>query len=368
MLKKVLYIGWIGYKNLGDELMFDLFKERFLQLGEKYKLDTVNNEYRYLKNINVQPYDLVVLGGGSLLSGGQQMVLPYIIDFLHQALLLNKKILIWGSGIDWAPKEFIERLEKNREIPLPVSNDFKNKVKTVFEESVWAGVRGPLTYEILRRFGVSEKLHISGDPGFLMNLQDIRDDEKIVPDVRLTNHEKIVGVNWGTSYNNIYGKNEIAVENQLADALNQLTKQGYLVYLFTVWGADVESIQRLYHKLHDKESVIFDQKLYNHNELMSIMQHLTFTINFKLHASYISLAAQVPFVALGYRFKVFDFVKSVELDDYIISTDDQKLTEQLLHLEAEIGKHRETIVNKMKGYQSLYTDRVNLPFENKLYL
>lgn len=368
MMKKVLYIGWIGYKNLGDELMFDLFKERFLQLGSEYKLDTVNHEYRYLKNIDLQHYDLIVLGGGSLLSAGQQLVLPYIIEFLHKALLLNKKVMIWGSGIDWAPKAYIERFEKNMEIPISATNDFKRKVKEVFEESVWSGVRGPFTFELLRRYGVSEKLHISGDPAFLMNLQDIRDDEKIQFNSALKNREKIVGVNWGTSFNNIYGQNEIAVEDQLANALNQLTAQGYTVYLFTVWSADLEPIERLYHKLNKKESIIFDKNLYNHNELMSLIQHFTFTINFKLHASYISLAAHVPFIALGYRFKVFDFIKSVNLEDYIISTDDLNISETILHLESEIEKNREDYIKKMKYYQRYYAEKVKEPFEKGLYL
>ncbi len=66
--------------------------------------------------------------------------------------------MIWGSGIDWVPKDYIERLENNVEIPIVISNNFSAKIKQVFMESVWSGVRGPLTLKVLEQYGVKRML------------------------------------------------------------------------------------------------------------------------------------------------------------------------------------------------------------------
>lgn len=367
-MKKVLYIGWIGYANLGDELMYDLFKEEFKKLGESYILDVANIEHKYLKNVSIKDYDLIVLGGGSIFGGKGNYVHPYIINYLYDCILLNKKVMIWGTGIDWLPKELIDQLENNVEIPLNASDKLRERINIVLEESVWSGVRGPLAFKLLYQYGVKE-CQISGDPGFLLNVDHIREQDQVAFDLATDQqNEKVIGVNWGTSFNNIYGGDELEVEEQLADALNQLIEKGYHIYLYTVWNTDLPAIERLYSRLCDSTKVTLDKTLYNHNQLLSLMQNFTFTINFKLHANYISLAANVPFIALGYRFKIFDFVKSVDLEDFIISTDAANISDQILSMESEIIKQSSEIKSNMNSYLTLYRDRISEPFKHNLYL
>lgn len=240
-LIKVLYIGWIGYNNLGDELMLDLFKQRLSQLEGQFKLEVVNNEERFLRNVSIEQYDLIVLGGGSIISGPQHLVQPYIIETLHKALTINKKVMIWCSGMDWIPKSYITHLESGRKLPLTQSTRLQSKLVDVFEESIWAGVRGPLTFSLLQQFGVEKNIQLSGDPGFLM--------KKKPPHLpKSENQEKIIGVNWGTAFNVIYGNNETIVEDHLANALNKFIEQGYSIHLFVMFSTDIEPSKRLYEK------------------------------------------------------------------------------------------------------------------------
>lgn len=366
-MKKILYIGWVGYKNLGDELMLDLFKEQFSKLGNSYNLEFANIEHRFLKNVSPQSYDLIILGGGSILGGYGQYVHPYVIDFLHHALTLNKKIMIWGTGIDWVPKKYIERLNRNIKIPLSISPNLQKKIEKVFRESVWSGVRGPLTLRMLEQYGIKNAF-ISGDPAFLLRLLPNEKETALLPDSRIQHYGKIIGVNWGTSFNHIYGEHEMKVEDELAAALNQLIEKSYLVYLYSVWKTDLAAIERLYTKLNNKKMVILDKTLHSQNELMHIINTFSFTINLKLHANYISLAANVPFVALGYRFKVFDFIKSINLEDFIIATDEENICKQLLIKETEIVKNRPDILTTIDFYQKLYGEKIKEPFEKGLYI
>lgn len=363
-MKHVLYIGWIGYNNLGDELMYDCFKEQFSQLGNTYKLDLVNNEKRYLDNANLAAYDVIVLGGGSILSGANYPIEPYIIDTLYEAIQLNKKVIIWGSGIDWVPKTYLADDQKIDFFKASESKALRNKLQTVFQKSVWIGVRGPLTKQLLQQAGVQNEVMISGDPAFL--LPDNVDKDLFTPPFHPD--DKVIGVNWGTSFHRIYGRNEFALEDQFAAALNQLIAKGYKIYFYTMWQADLEPTKRLAAKLNDTSAYKLDDVLHPANTLMALMKHFAFTINFKLHANYLSLAAQVPFIALGYRFKIFDFVRSVLLEEMAIATDEANLADQIISLEEKIMKKSSTIVEIMEKHKQSYRLKLKEPFENGLYI
>lgn len=360
-MKKVLYIGWIGFKNLGDELMFDLFREHFETLGEKYQLESANIEDRYLRNVLIQDFDLIVLGGGSILSGSGYPIHPYIINYLYRCHLLNKKVMIWGSGIDWAPKSFITLLDENKEVPLSLTEDEKEKLNIVFRESVFSGVRGPLSEKLLKQAGVSH-CHVSGDPGFLLSPKQLSLPKNNA------DKEKVIGVNWGTSFNNIYGQDEEKVEQDLAKALNEFIQQGYRIHLYSVWTSDFPAMKRLYSKLQSPEKVKLDLKMYSHDELMELMKEFTFTINFKLHPNYLSLAANTPFIALGYRFKVFDFARSIDFEEFLIPTDSQKIYEELLTLEQNVVQNSKQIKEKMSTYLQMYHEKIKEPFDHGLYI
>ncbi|WP_368654246.1 polysaccharide pyruvyl transferase family protein [Ornithinibacillus sp. 4-3] len=360
-MKRVLYIGWIGYNNLGDELMYECFKEEFYKLGNSYKLDLVNNEKRYLDNANLADYDLIVLGGGSILSGADYPIQPYIIDTLYRALQLNKKIMIWGSGIDWVPKSYISDAKIDF---LKTTESFRKKLNTVFDQSVWSGVRGPLSQQVLQQVGVKNEVLISGDPAFL--LSDPM-NKNLFPPPFLAD-DKVIGVNWGTSYHRIYGGNEFTLEDRFANALNQLVEKGYKIYFYIMWETDLEPTKRLAAKLTDQSAYKLDEKLYSADRLMALMKHFVFTINFKLHASYLSLAAQVPFIALAYRFKAFDFALSILLEELAIATDEVNLADQIISLEEKILKESSDIIEIMEKHKQYYRSKLKEPFEQGLYI
>lgn len=365
-MKKILYIGWIGYNNLGDELMLDLFKESLLPLEKDFKLDVVNNEAVYLEHYPLGGYDLIVLGGGSIISAPDHIINPVIVNTLYKAIKLNKKVMIWGSGTDWVPQKYLLQLQNKKELNLTVNRNLIDKLNVILAESVWTGVRGPLTIQLLKSLGVDiEKVRLSGDPGFLLKTgQPVQ-----IHDPFLMDHsKKVIGLNWGTAGSNIYGNNEMNVENQLANALKSLIKAGYKVYMFVVWQNDIQPSERLYNKVNDPHNVILDKKLYNQEELMNLIGNFTFTLNYKLHANYISLASKIPFIAIGYRFKVFDFVKSVDLEELIISTDSNVIKDDILQLEKKISTNRNEIVNKMISKQNDYREILSVPFENQLYI
>ena len=70
MTKTVLYIGWVGFGNLGDDLCFDIFSEtmseRAAEKGLRLEIKGLfPSSFSEFSLARMAP-DLVVLGAGSL--------------------------------------------------------------------------------------------------------------------------------------------------------------------------------------------------------------------------------------------------------------------------------------------------------------
>lgn len=137
---------------------------------------------------------------------------------------------------------------------------------------------------------------------------------------------------------------------------------GYKLYLYYVWNPDREALTRLANKIGSSEAVRIAPKVYTAQALMRIMKRCDFTVNFKLHANVMSAAAEVPFIALGYRMKTFDFVQSIGLPSYVVSTDEEQLAEKLEQTASQILANWELDRYRLKANISSYQTSLKSPF------
>ncbi|WP_214484920.1 polysaccharide pyruvyl transferase family protein [Bacillus sp. SM2101] len=360
--KKVLYIGWLGYNNLGDELLWELFKENFKKVTLDKEWELTGTIGTSSKEYDIETFDLIVLGGGSIINSDN-------ITFLHEATQKGKKVIIWGTGIDWIQFDHIQLLENEKSINIEsyFSKNIQNKLIEIIDQAEYVGVRGQLTYEIIKQMGGNEKkMMVCGDPGFYLSEIYYLDEEYKVFIPFKT--KKIIGVNWGTSFNNIYGLNEEKVEDSLIKAIKSLIVKGYKIYLYSIWDQDIPALNSLYNKINDQENVFLDIKIHHQHYLINLISNFYFTINFKLHANIISIAANTPPIALAYRFKVFDFANSIDFNDFIISTNSINIETRILKLEYLINQQRNKIVENLKKEKQKYFNLINIPFDKQLFL
>ena len=351
-MKKILYLGWVGHKNLGDDLLLNIFTS----LSSKYMLTPyrIIPSYPGVDTTNLSKYDLIVLGGGSLID-------PYFINILYNGIKLGKKVMIWGSGIDQIDESDLNKLKAGKSADLSgLFNAEDAKIlRRTFAKAVYAGVRGPLTKRALISLGVKEEhIKIIGDPGLLLPVANMNSWNK---------KNKTIAINWGTSYNKIYGKNELEVEDQLVIALSKMIKEGYKVLIYTVWDKDRPIGERLYKNINDTTNFILDTKLYTENELIQRLSSTSISINFKMHPNLISLSAGVPSIALGYRYKVFDLFYSLGLNDLVISTGDQSLSSKIIKLIKSHENENKTIT-EYATQRKKYMPLIIKPFKNNLFL
>lgn len=349
----VLYIGWVGYNNLGDELMWELFRYRF-EANEQWRDFDLVPSGPGVPTDDMSAYDSVVLGGGSLL-------IPGYIDLAHDALRAGKPVCIWGSGHD---RLGADPLLEPRPDWLDAST--ATKLAETVDGARYCGVRGPLTRRLLEVSGVPmSRVIVSGDPGLLL---PGRRQHPIGTNGDAQPEPPQIGINWGTTYRKLLGGDEMHAEDGLAAAAREWLRLGYRLYLYPVWGQDREPLRRLAGKIGDDPRVVVEPDVLDVGPLTDKLAACRFTVNFKLHANLLSYAADVPFVCIGYRFKCFDFVRSVDLSDFIVPTDAPRFPELLLETASRLEAHREQALERMRGYRGLYRPRLNIPFEQSLFI
>jgi polysaccharide pyruvyl transferase WcaK-like protein len=360
-MKKILYVGFLGHNNLGDELLFDLFEEmsgKYLNTNTYQISATSPYSFSALKRFD-NKYDIYILGGGSLFTPSFSY-----INYIYKAVKQNKKVIIWGSGIDRIPKKYIDNLHIQEDFDVRNIIDKNNRkmLIEIIEHSVWCGVRGPLTYKFLKAIGANmDKVEISGDPGLLLDV------DNGTSSFLWGNNEKIIGVNWAIHKDKLRNMHEIEVENQLAVTLKDYILQGYKIYMYSLWKKDIEVSNRLYRKINDNVNVIHDTRLYNQNELMGLMKNFHFTINYRLHASVISCASGVPYISLGNRFKDLDFAHSIDLKELVISTESLNIKQKINGVSLYINANREEIINKFNKHKQKYSQKLITPFNQNLF-
>nr|WP_275420148.1 polysaccharide pyruvyl transferase family protein [Fervidibacillus halotolerans] len=336
--KKILYLGWLGQQNIGDEVLFQLFEKmfkRYSNQSENVQIDAFSTEPGY--QYNASDYDLVVLGGGSLLH------IPYWLNICTEAINKNIPVVSWGTGIDGFFKS--HHLQS-----IALSEQIANQYRNIFEKFDYLSVRGPFSKNALLNIGVKNTIDEIGDPALVYADEFLKESHF----EKKKNHQILI--NWGTSYNNVFGKNEQAVEQELVKIAKLLISKGYSIVIYPIWKEDIPAVLRLGKKINDEKCKVISE-VYDADALQKLISESYMTINFKLHANILSASANVPFISLAYRGKCIDFAKSIDCLEYVIPTDDVTV-KKVLKLVKYIENHYQKVVHQIKNGKEKYKPKI----------
>ena len=358
---RILYVGWVGFGNLGDDVCRDLFidhvRESAAARGRECQIRTTTHQGISEEALLAFRPHLVVLGAGSLFT------LPYL-----QPLLLAQKHGIptatWGTGFDKLPGPLLDQLLSG-ETSLSVwpSEHEAATVRRAVDACAWAGVRGPHTLTVLQSAGcASPRLHICGDPGLLIEAPGEaaaawEPAEPALPSW-LGAEAPVVGVNWGTANNQVYGADERGVALKLRQVIDRLLSAGYRVLLFPVWGPDVGPLRRLAAPFEGNPNVFVFPRVPRGPQLAWILKQCRFTINFKLHANVFSAAAGRPFISLAYRSKCYDFAASLGCGHLVVRFSEPELVDAVLSRCAAIERGLPEITGQVRAKRRQYVPRL----------
>ena len=313
-----IYLGWVGFGNLGDEAMWQVCRQRFPQIhwstmgdlttpvaeravGRAIKdpgwlVRVAREELRDAARLRLmlRKYEhhvsalftgeVGVLGGGTFINRNQNILDAYT----ELRRKLKRPIPVFGTGV--ASSAYWSRTKG--------WSDRRKQWAELLGELPVIGVRGPLSKAELDGCGL-RNIVISGDPALL--LHEPLNPQKSSRD-RLT-----IAFNFGEPAGGMNGS-EDRVASVLATAAREIARK-HRVKFIPIWPADVAACERLALRAGLPASSV-TAPCVTHVQFRNEVQDSDFLVAFKLHAGILAAACNVPFLLFEYQPKCRDFMAS----------------------------------------------------------
>lgn len=295
--------GWLGKRNLGDELLFKAYQELFPSFQFiHYDGGRLAN---HLHRINLRKR-VGLLAGGTLI--GQSKLW---LDTVNSYSLARNELAVFGTGVA-DPRFWMD------EPPIAQWGPFLRECK-------YLAVRGPDSSQRLAESG-HEGVPFCGDPAIAF-----------AKETPFNNYKPgTLGINIGVSDKRMWGSEEqVCLE---AAKLAKLAKaKGWEITWFVVWPKDLPITQEAA-QLSGTEN---DIRLIceDHNTYIDAVKEMSCFVGMKLHATVLATCAQTPSIMLEYQPKCRDFMRSIGQDAFTFRTNqfDAGATWEIL---AEWNDHR----------------------------
>eukprot|EP01112_Ceratiomyxa_fruticulosa_P018235 TRINITY_DN5798_c0_g1_i3.p1 TRINITY_DN5798_c0_g1~~TRINITY_DN5798_c0_g1_i3.p1 ORF type:complete len:437 (-),score=72.76 TRINITY_DN5798_c0_g1_i3:12-1322(-) len=373
------YSGWLERGNLGDDLLFHICEQMLEEYGGPFGLKFELVKKTKANMVFNHPVKFGILGGGSLL---EDYYLREMAPFIK-----NETVMVFGTGFD--SRRFINdvNLEKLRK-----DEPFKWNYKPAYNFSSLInfhglGVRGILTSKVLKSL-IDKDIPFVGDAGILAWKYLSDPSIQVSVQSRIKEGDKVVTINWSENSEPVKKPPAYAIDT-MVNTIFYLMKRGYIVISVMMHDRDTKISTELTGELarridpetkreHGTHFLIeynppFKTFLINNRThdykagtaaLLNIYKLSAFSINYRLHANVLSLAAGTPFIALAYRFKVYDFVDTAGLSEYcVLGLDEKSFTfESMVEKIEKIEQNNESIRTQIQTHIADVQSRYDTAF------
>ena len=287
------YQGWTGWRNLGDEAMFEACRRALPRIDwvARPPFDArrggiagrVRDTWRRgaQRAFGGQP---AVLGGGTLINRTPR----WLDEYLHLRRCARRPVPVLSPGVAnplyWSAKAGWR--------------DTRAQWREALADLPEVGVRGPLSKRLLDEAGFRNVV-VTGDPALVFHR-----DAGAVPSAR-----RSVGINVGRAGGEMWG-DEDAMVAALGDCARRLAREGFDVRLIPVWDRDEAPCREAARAAGLAPEAVEPLRL-DPDAFVHMLGRFDVVLTVKLHAAVLAAAAGVPFVAIEYRPKVRDFAESV---------------------------------------------------------
>lgn len=269
----IRYVGWVGNDNLGDEVMLEAVRS-LMPWG---KVASSGDAGR-----------LLLLGGGTLINRNGYLKWlterdsPRIERAVYGTGVANPDF--WGLTED--PEEWMRWLDT----------------------CCYVGVRGPYSANTLEKWGYTSEFEISGDPALALP----RIDVPVEPGSVLVAPVCTRGELWGGSDQRVW--------DELAIAISAFIKDDRPVTLLSCHPRDDRPILLIREIVGPGTRYVCGYE--DMDQALKTIASTSVVVGERLHACVLAAAMGRPFVGLEYRPKVRDFAASVDMEEFVIRTDE----------------------------------------------
>ncbi len=292
----ITYYGFIGYKNLGDEAIWQATKNIFspiqLHLFPESRFAFINNLVKFKHK------KIAILGGGTLIGDNSPTGRNLFRERYYLQASNSEHSIAFGTGVG--------------AIDLSKGNTWLIQWKPILEQCSYIGVRGPLSVEVLANIGI--KSEIIGDPACSW----VQDTAFYTP------KEKKIGICIGcTQRYFLHDKMKI-----LGDVLFNKQKEGWSIEFFIINPGDFMLTKQFIKKSRLTHNGI--HTIYENTQLyLDAVKHMKLFAGTRLHSVILAMCAGVPSLMIEYAPKNYEFMLSVGMEKYSITM--TEITETLLN-------------------------------------
>lgn len=347
---KIAYTSYLGRGNLGDDLCFEVFKSLAGQYGAETLMampaDPGEDQMAVMEN-QIAQADRLVIGGGSLFTYN------YYLAMAVKAREMGKPVYFWGTGLDGMSLSTAIKLADNEVLEnMELGAVNLELLKSAVHAATKVFVRGPVTRDALAVIHPSfVKAKVIGDPGLMIDPAGAEDSPPSV----FGSSKPVMAVNWGEIDDEAsgFGGDGAASANRLFAALEKMTDQ-YCFFFFPMINRDNPIHIDWAGKLGAKTGVYVLEEVISAPRLCGLLAKCGMAIVRKLHAQVLAASALIPFIAVAYRSKSYDFAASINCLDTVAQTGAERLTEDILALVERLRKSDGEKIAEIADYRNIY--------------
>ena len=378
MFRAGIYIGWVGFRNLGDEAMYELCRSRFsgIHWSRHEDIAYAPNPVHFIRRRGVSLPHIIEHLSDELST--RRRTFSLFSKTMHKlALWTDQEVGIFGGGTlinrNAAALDNYIAIRKRTGSVVPtfgsgvVNPDFwstrevgwtdrRKNWASVLAELPVVGVRGPISKALLDDAG-ARNVVICGDPAVAFHAP-----YQATPLPAPSEGPLRVGINPGDCSGKMWGRADDVQESLIALA-RWLRKSGHQIAIVPVWQNDVEACLDVARRAGLDRSVI-SPVCYTRQAFLGWVEKLDLLVCLKLHAGILAAAANVPFVSLEYQPKCRDFAASVGWEEFVIRTDQiqpGRLIDLVATLIAQLDSKRKELCRRVCGLMDRfdqYCDRI----------
>ncbi|HWC81366.1 MAG TPA: polysaccharide pyruvyl transferase family protein [Pseudonocardiaceae bacterium] len=302
--RTLLYVGWTGQHNLGDDAIADALIPRLPAIEPAhapYRLGDFLGRIAH-GGLRGSAYRALLLGGGTAIGRRNWRL---VLSATGATLARSRPWFLVGAGVEDPAFQGVNSFSGNGEL---------TRWRDVLARFDAVTVRGPRSVRLLDSVGVPARM--VGDPALLHEPAEL-------PPAR----EKLLGINLGYG-DDLWGHDHDRVVDAVAGLVRELAGgRDWRVRAIVVNPADEPSARACLTSAGigpDRAEVVVTPTT---ERFFTAVGECTLLVAERLHALVLAVAAGVPVVGLEYQPKCADFLGSVGAAEHSVRTDQVSATD-----------------------------------------
>lgn len=368
--KSVILLGWYGYNNLGDDLLFEIISKDFKKVFNKLYFPCNPNNSNITENDFLKPIklkgrlqfiilvyyiikcDYLVLGGGTYLRDIiSKKVLTTKLVLIYIAQKLNKKTIIWGGGL--GPFYF---------------NKKSKLLKSVLSNFDYVLLRDNKSISTFKTI-TGKECTLVPDPVYLLynNIsQQLKFNQQ-------QNKELTIGLSlreWGSELghrDDIQYKNFILILQKFLNDLKKEYDLKVLCFVFQNTSNDfLSSDENVYNDLFINNDYFEYKYITFNNDMPSFLKSMgsiNCLIGMRLHSIIIASCFNIPILGISYDIKVESLMNDLGIQTSCIKYDRINLSEMKskfkLIFNQNYTKYLKEKINNLNSFKQLITNLIS---------